>query len=113
MIAIVRPRPKFRPGQIVRHVRYGYRGVVVEVDAICRAPDQWYQANRTQPDRQQPWYHVLVDGTENVTYAAQTSLAADDSGARIDHPLVVEFFDDFDGQLYYRNDRPWPGWDGP
>ncbi len=107
MIAIVRPQPKFHPGQIVRHVRYGYRGVVVAVDAFCRASDDWYLANRTQPDRQQPWYHVLVDGGEAVTYAAQTSLTVDDSFARIDHPLITEFFDDFDGQAYQRNDRPW------
>ena len=110
MIAIVRPQPIFHPGQLVRHVRYGYRGVVVEVDPFCRAPDDWYEKNRTQPDRQQPWYHVLVDGSDNVTYAAQTSLTSDDSLAPIEHPLIVEFFDDFDGQQYQRNELPWPGW---
>ncbi len=110
MIAIVRPEPIFRPGQLVRHVRYGYRGVVVAVDSFCRAPEGWYESNRTQPDRQQPWYHVLVDGGGNVTYAAQTSLAADESQTRIEHPLLVEFFDDFDGEQYLRNEIPWPGW---
>jgi heat shock protein HspQ len=109
MIAPART-PRFQPGQLVRHVRYGYRGVVVEVDSCCRAPDAWYQANRTQPDRSQPWYHVLVHGGGNVTYAAQTSLSADPSAAPIDHPLIDAFFDAFDGNTYARNDRPWQGW---
>jgi len=110
MIAIVRPKPLFRPGQLVRHARYGYRGVVVEVDEYCRAPDDWYRKNQTQPDREQPWYHVLVDGAANITYAAQTSLTPDSSSAPIDHPLVAEFFDGFNGREYQRNDQPWPGW---
>lgn len=100
----------FCPGQLVRHVRYGYRGVVVEVNTVCRAPDDWYEANRTQPDRQQPWYHVLVDGSDNVTYAAQSSLTVDDSLAPVEHPLIVVFFDDFDRGQYLRNDQPWPEW---
>lgn len=110
MIAHVRQRPKYQPGQLVRHVRYGYRGVVVDVDLFCQAPAAWYQANQTQPDRQQPWYHVLVHGGANVTYAAQSSLRADDSCEPIDHPLVDEYFDAFDGEKYLRSSRSWQGW---
>ena len=54
--------PNFEPGEVVQHIRYGYRGVIVDFDSACMAPDDWYQSNQTRPDRNQPWYHVLVDG---------------------------------------------------
>lgn len=98
----------FRPGELVRHRRYGYRGVVVDRDPMCLASEPWYQANQTQPERLQPWYHVLVHGSGHSTYAAQTSLEPDDSGEAIDHPLVEQFFDGFDGEQYARNEQPWP-----
>ena len=66
---------QFAVGELVRHGRYDYRGVVVASDPACRADDDWYLANRTQPDRDQPWYHVLVHGSHQVTYAAPVKSA--------------------------------------
>ena len=103
--------PLYHQGQIVRHRRYGYRGVVVDFDLTCKADGAWYQSNQTQPDRNQPWYHVLVDGSSNTTYAAQTSLEADESSAPITHPYLEHFFTEFTGDRYVRNDRPWPSVD--
>ena len=100
--------PKFRPGDIVRHKRYGYRGVVVDFDLTCRADDTWYHSNKTQPDRDQPWYHVLVHGSRVNTYAAQENLDVDGSGQAVEHPLTPYFFSTFRGGAYVRNDRPWP-----
>ena len=54
MIAPIETPPTFRPVQLVKHRRYGYRGVVVDFDSFCKAPEQWYQANQTQPDQNQP-----------------------------------------------------------
>ncbi|MEM8865790.1 MAG: heat shock protein HspQ [Planctomycetota bacterium] len=110
MIQIATTVPRFAPGDLVVHQRYRYRGVVVAVDEHCRADSSWYLKNRTQPDQSQPWYHVLVHGGGQTTYAAQSSLATDSSGEPIDHPLVEEFFTEFVGSKYRRNDRPWPGW---
>jgi len=116
MIAINRPlsdpaseQPVFEPGQVVRHRRYGYRGVVVDRDEICQAGDEWYFKNQTQPDRNQPWYHVLVDGSSSSTYAASASLVADPSGLPIEHPLLPYFFSEFKDGIYIRNENPWPG----
>ena len=103
--------PLFTPGQLVRHQRYGYRGVIVDFDVRCLAPDSWYQRNLTQPDRNQPWYHVLVDGSAAVTYAAQSNLVPDHEQQPVHHPLVSRFFEAFDGRKYERNDTPWPGHD--
>ena len=100
--------PSFEPGQLVVHRRYGYRGVVVAFDNTCEAEDDWYLANQTQPSRDQPWYHVLVHESEQITYAAQTSLQTDDSDQQISHPLVEHFFSAFNDGHYLRNDEAWP-----
>lgn len=103
--------PRFAPGQIVHHRRYGYRGVVVDFDVRCRADEAWYKKNRTQPNRDQPWYHVLVDCSTVITYEAQTSLEPDTTGKLVNHPLMLELFEAFEGGRYERNDVLWPGWD--
>ncbi len=100
----------FVAGDFVEHVRYGYRGVVVAVNLTCQADTDWYLRNRTQPNRDQPWYHVLVHGADTVTYAAQSSLTHGTPGEVL-HPLVPFFFDCSEVDRYIRNDRPWPGED--
>ena len=65
-------------------------------------------SNSTQPPRNQPWYHVLIDGSDRITYVAQTNVVADDTGIAVQHPLVPYFFDRFEGGTYVRNDRSWP-----
>ena len=107
MIMDRRAEPKYQIGQLVRHVRYGYRGVVVELDLACAADDAWYRNNRTQPKREQPWYHVLVHDASNSTYAAETNLEADPSEEEINHPLIDRFFYRFENGFYVRNDQPW------
>lgn len=101
--------PTYQAGQLVRHKRYGYRGVIVDVDGHCKGTPQWYLSNKTQPDRDQPWYHVLVDGSATTTYPAEENLLPDDSGRPVDHPLLGVFFSDFRDGRYIRNNVPWPG----
>ena len=93
----------FQPGDVVRHRRYGYRGLIVDRDLRCRADQDWYLHNRTRPRREQPWYHVLVHGSDAVTYAAQTSLLPDDTGEPISHVLVQHFFEPLESGRYVRN----------
>jgi len=100
--------PKYQPGQLVAHKRYRYRGVVVSADSYCRADPVWYHSNKTQPDRAQPWYHVLVHGGGSCTYAAETSLEPDTSREPVEHPLVIVFFSGFEQGQHIRNDEPWP-----
>lgn len=99
--------PRFETGQLVRHRRYGYRGVVVAFDPFCRADDAWYQSNKTQPLKNQPWYHVLVHEANGNTYAAEINLTADESGEPVTHPLVEHFFSGFENGKYIRNGVPW------
>ena len=110
MISIPTKNGQFQPGQLVKHRHYSYRGVVVALDEECQAPDQWYQKNRTHPMRQQPWYHVLVHGSDRTTYAAQENLEVDPHPLAIEHPLLDVFFSEFKDNRYVRNDKPWIGW---
>jgi heat shock protein HspQ len=103
---------KFSSGQVVRHIRYGYRGLIVDFDPTCQADDEWYKANKTQPNKNQPWYHVLVDGQQQVTYVAQDNLEFDSTGDPIVHPMLNLFFSGHDESTnrYLRNEVPWnPG----
>lgn len=109
MIQLRRPDPDsadFAPGQLVRHRRYGYRGVVVDFDQRCRASEEWYASNQTQPKKAQPWYHVLVHGSTHSTYAAQENLERDPSTDPVEHPLLQHFFRAFVDGRYVRNDVP-------
>lgn len=99
--------PKLCCGQLVKHRKYGYRGVVVDFDLNCQASDSWYRNNLSHPDKNQPWYHVLVDSSEATTYAAESSLEADPRGKEISHPLLAVYFDRFEKGKYLRNQVPW------
>lgn len=90
---------RYRIGQLIHHRRYGYRGVVVSVDTVCQADDEWYERNRTQPDRDQPWYHVVVDDASHMTYVAQSNLEADASDAAVRNPMLYQF------DLHYHDGR--------
>lgn len=100
-------QPSFEPGQIIRHLRYEYRGVIVERDERCKASNHWYESNKSQPARNQPWYHVLVDQAKHTTYVAEENLSQDPSGEPIDHDLLEMFFTRYENGRYIRNQQPW------
>jgi heat shock protein HspQ len=96
-------QPKFSPGQLVHHVKYDYRGVVVDVDPRFDGTEVWYQQVAvSRPPRNRPWYHVLVDGAEHATYVAEQHLEPDRKGGQIDHPALGRFFDRFVDGRYLR-----------
>ncbi|MCK5213929.1 MAG: heat shock protein HspQ [Candidatus Omnitrophica bacterium] len=100
--------PLYSPGEIVRHRRYGYRGLVVDYDLQCEASDAWYLGNQSQPEREQPWYRVLVHESQQVTYSAENNLMTDKAPLTVNHPLVEYFFARTNDGKYVRNNNPWP-----
>lgn len=95
------PAVHFDLGQLIRHRHYGYRGVVVACDPTCKAGDAWYYSNKTQPSREQPWYHVLVHDSGGIsTYVAQSNLQPDDSGEPVNHPRLTTYFSGFEDGHY-------------
>ena len=106
------PRYKFVIGEVIEHKKYHYRGLIVEIDKHCKAAEDWYQSNQTQPNKDQPWYHVLVDGNHNITYVAESNLENDKLGDPVVHPMLNLFFYgiDEDNNRYLRNKVPFdPG----
>ncbi len=94
---------RFSVGQLVVHLRFGYRGVVFDLDEVFRGTDEWYeQVARSRPPRDRPWYHVIVDGAAHTTYVADRHLDPDDSGAPIRSPLVEQVFERFENGRYVR-----------
>ena len=92
---------RFHVGQLVRHLRFGYRGVVFDVDETFQGSDEWYeQVARSRPPRDRPWYHVIVDDASHTTYVADRHLEADPSGAPVRSPLIEAAFDRFEGGRY-------------
>jgi len=105
---IFKKKPILGQGMIARHLRYGYRGIIVDVDSQCIATDSWYYGNQTQPNRNQPWYHVLVHGSDQVTYVAESNLVIESTKEKIVHPLLSYFFVKEKNGRYVRNNNPWP-----
>ena len=97
---------RFSPGDLITHRLFGYRGVVVDVDADFQLSDEWYEnVARSRPPRDEPWYHVLVDGAQHTTYVAEQNLDADETGLPIDHPLIDHLFASFRSGRYERDLR--------
>ena len=48
---------KFSIGQIIHHLRFDYRGVIVDVDADFQGSEEWYrEMAKSKPPRDKPWY---------------------------------------------------------
>ena len=92
---------EFCVGCLVVHKRFGYRGVIVDVDAGFQLSEEWYdEIARSRPPKDKPWYHVLVHCSDNMTYVAERHLEIDESNEPIDHPWLLEFFADLEQGRY-------------
>ena len=104
--------PSFKTGDIIKHKKYRYRGIIVHQDLTFKGEDEWYLSNQSQPIKHQPWYFVLVDEIQQVTYVAESNLTLDQCEKQVDHPMINLFFSEYDDELkkYIRNEVPWnPG----
>ena len=95
---------KFQLGQVVRHRKHPFRGVVFDVDAIFANSDEWYEAipEESRPSKDQPFYHLLAenDNSYYVAYVSEQNLVADETGEPVDHPDLPEMFGDFVDGFY-------------
>ncbi len=91
---------QFHVGQVVHHKKFGYRGVIVDVDPVFQGTEEWYRVMaRSRPPKDRPWYHVLVHDATHRTYVAERHLEPDASGEQVNHPELGQFFAAFrDGQ---------------
>ncbi len=94
-------RARFSVGQLVHHTLYDYRGVIIDADPHFQGTDEWYdKIALTRPPRNQPWYHVLINGAIHHAYVPEQNLEVDRAGEPIDHPELTYFFEDFKDGVY-------------
>ena len=92
---------QFRPGQLIHHKLFDYRGVVVDVDPIFQGSEEWYQQMaQSRPPKDKPWYHVLVHDAVHTTYVAERHLEPDPEGGPIQHRLLAQLFGGFESGRY-------------
>jgi hemimethylated DNA binding protein len=107
--SLFKGQPRFRTGEIVIAPKLGWRGVIVDFDLSCKAPDAWYMAHGIDARKNQPWYHVFINNSQQVGYAAEETLITDPNSEKVFHPLVPHFFSKFENGRFIRNHRAWPG----
>lgn len=101
---------KFAIGQIVRHRRFPFRGVIYDVDPIFANTEEWWLAipEEVRPRKDQPFYHLYAENaeTEYVAYVSEQNLLPDESGDPLRHPQIKETFDRTeDGRLQIKRSR--------
>ena len=75
---------------------------IVDADPNFQGTDEWYDSvAKSKPDKNKPWYHVLVHGQGNETYVAESNLTTDDNIDPVDHPFVDIFFYEYDNSGQY------------
>ncbi len=88
---------KFRIGQVVKHRKFPFRGVIFDVDPVFNNTEDWWLAipADVRPSKDQPYYHLLAENaeTEYLAYVSEQNLLPDDSGQPVRHPQVRDMFD--------------------
>ncbi len=87
---------KFRIGQVVKHRKFPFRGVIFDVDPVFANTEEWWLAipADVRPSKDQPYYHLFAENaeTEYVAYVSEQNLLPDDTGAPLRHPQVKDMF---------------------
>lgn len=97
-------RAKYNLGQVVRHKKHPFRGVVFDVDPKFANTEEWYEAipEESRPTKDQPFYHLLAENDQSfyVAYVSEQNLIADYSNEPVDHPDVADMFGAFNEGTY-------------
>jgi len=109
-IKIRTPSIKYSVGNIFRHTKFGYRGVIYGWHDSCPEEGQTLihsGQESIQNGPNQPFYHVLIDTRDRP---AQTSCVAEEnihleSGDHIHHPDVGLYFTAFSAGNYVPNKK--------
>lgn len=95
---------KFMIGQVVKHRRYPFRGVIFDVDPEFANTEEWYESipKDVRPPKDQPFYHLLAENAESyyVAYVSEQNLLLDDSGEPVGHPQITQLFGELEGGRY-------------
>lgn len=88
--------PKFAIGQVVKHRKFPFRGVVFDIDPVFANTEEWWLSvpEEVRPHKDQPFYHLLAENaeTEYIAYVSEQNLLPDTSGDPVRHPQIDEMF---------------------
>lgn len=101
---------KYGIGQVVKHRKYAFRGVVYDVDPVFANTEEWWLSipEEMRPRKDQPFYHLFAENaeTEYIAYVSEQNLLPDTSGEPVRHPQVDEIFvRDGDGDYRVKTTR--------
>ncbi len=95
---------KYALGQIVRHRKHPFRGVVFDVDPAFANSDEWYEAipEDSRPAKDQPFYHLLAENASSyyVAYVSEQNLVPDATGEPVHHPDMDGLFGEIEDGAY-------------
>ncbi len=93
---MLRVEAKYSIGDVVKHRKYSFRGVVFDIDPVFANTDEWWMAipEGKRPSKDQPFYHLLAenDNSYYVAYVSEQNLVKDVTGEPVQHPDVPSIF---------------------
>ncbi len=95
---LIRPA-QFNLGDIVHHEKRPYRGVIVDVDPAFAGPEDWLQEGGS-PAGDQPWYHLVLDNSEQMAYVPEEQLEPDHSEEPVFNPSLTNLLGEFQDGRY-------------
>jgi heat shock protein HspQ len=106
----MKPRlAKFTIGQVVRHRKFPFRGVIYDIDPEFANTEEWWLSipEDSRPRKDQPFYHLYAENaeTEYVAYVSEQNLVLDESEEPLRHPAVEERFVRSDDGGYHMKAR--------
>lgn len=100
-------KPLYQRGSLVKHKQENFIGVVTDYDMYFINDEELYNKNSTKPPKDKPWYYVLVNNTNAISYVPEEHLEKQEEFMDINHPLIDFFFDGTENDRYKRNDKTW------
>ena len=101
---------RFTIGQVVRHRKFPFRGVIFDVDPEFANTEEWWLSipEDMRPSKDQPFYHLFAENDENeyIAYVSEQNLLPDMSGKPLRHAQISDMFEPgMDGQFAVKNSR--------
>jgi heat shock protein HspQ len=104
---------KFGIGMSVQHRKFGFRGVIFDVDPEFANTEEWYNAipAEVRPRKDQPFYHLFAvnpaDSSPYIAYVSEQNLIPLPEEEDVPHPQLEDFFEGRrdDGQWLVPRDR--------
>ena len=85
---------KFNIGDIVLHKQQKYRAVIIDIDPLFQASGRYNPQAKARPfAHKNPWYRLLVDNSNQMTYVEEPFLEHDSESEQfpIENPLIEEY----------------------